>query len=291
MSQPSLFRKAAKRIPPLYWLVGLGRYLRFRSRLGRERDAYQRRANSTIPPPMLRFRVHGALDEASYVEAGRVIGSQIVEVLNRHGAGLEDSRVLDFACGPGRIAVEVKKWAASCRLHGSDIDPEAIEWANRHLREVGVFSVNPSLPPTAYHDAYFDISYTVSLFTHLDEEAQNAWLAELARLVKPGGWLLATVHGRLARSSCTRDEDERLGERGIAYRMDRTGRFKLDGLPDSYQTTFHTREYVERKWTRWFDLVEYVEGGLGQHQDLVVLRRPLIDRKPGADPVEKIADA
>ena len=224
---------------------------------------------------MLRFRVHGALDEASYAEAGRVVGSQIVEALTRHGVGLEGSTILDFACGPGRVAGEVKKRTASCRLHGSDIDPEAVEWANRHLREVGSFSVNPSLPPTAYQDAFFDIIYTVSLFTHLPEDAQIAWLAELARLVKPGGWVLATVHGKFTRASCTHEEMERLRERGIVYRMDRRGRFKLDGLPDSYQTTFHTREYVERVWTRWFHLAEYVEGGLGQHQDLVVLRRPL----------------
>lgn len=271
---PSRIREVARRIPPLYWLVGIGRYLSFRARLAVENVAYESKASSTIPPPMLRFRVHGALDAASYVEAGRVIGSQVIESLIRLGAGVESATILDFACGPGRIAVEVKKRAPSCRLHGSDSDPEAIEWANQHLPDVGVFSVNSSMPPTRYRDAFFDIIYTVSLFTHLEEGTQIAWLAELARLVKPGGWVLATLHGNLTRSSCTREELEQLGNRGIAYRIDRRGRFKLDGLPDSYQTAFHSREYVERVWTRWFDVVEYFEGGVGQHQDVAVLRRP-----------------
>ena len=64
-----------------------------------------------------------------------------------------------------------------------------------------------------------------------------------------------------------------MSDRGFAYRIDRTGRFKLDGLYDSYQTTFHTREYVERSWSRGFEVAEYTEAGLIGHQDLVILRR------------------
>jgi hypothetical protein len=50
------------------------------------------------------------------------------------------------------------------------------------------------------------------------------------------------------------------------------GRFKLDGLPQRYQTSFHTREYVGRVWGHWFDILEHAEGGLHGHQDVVVLR-------------------
>ena len=75
-----------------------------------------------------------------------------------------------------------------------------------------------------------------------------------------------------AQKTCSCAEIDQLKERGFAHRIDHRGRFKLDGLPESYQTSFHTREYVNRVWTRWFDILDYVEGGLHGHQDIVVLR-------------------
>ena len=38
--------------------------------------------------------------------------------------------------------------------------------------------------------------YALSIFTHLDADLQVPWMEELTRVVKPGGVLLATFHGR-----------------------------------------------------------------------------------------------
>jgi ubiquinone/menaquinone biosynthesis C-methylase UbiE len=271
MFKPSRVRQVAKRIAPLYWLVGVGRYLAFRARLAAENRAYLRPGTAGIPPPMLRYRVHGALDEASYSHVGRIAASHIVDALRRHGVDAAPT-VLDFACGPGRIAAEIRTMLPSCRLYGTDTDLEAIGWATKNLAHIATFSANAASPPTRFEGASFDVVYAISLFTHLDEASQLAWLQELARVTKAGGIVLATVHGSVTRSSCTRSELKELSATGIAYRMDRRGRLKLDGLPDAYQTTFHAREYVERVWQRFFHVIEYVEGGLGDHQDLVVLR-------------------
>ncbi len=268
-------RATARRIGPLYWLVGGARYLGFRLRLDIENRRHAARGEAGIPPPMLRYRVHGALDAASYGAVGRAIAARIVEIFARHGLDLAQATVLDFACGPGRVVAELKRLAPGGRLHGSDIDPEAIAWATENLSTLGSFRVNAPAPPSGYAAESFDAAYSVSLFTHLDEDAQMAWLAELARIVRPGGWVLATLHGAQARGSCTGDELRRLERQGIAFRVDRTGRFKLDGLPDFYQTTFHTREYVLNVWSGLFEVVEYLEGGLDGHQDVVVLRRRL----------------
>jgi SAM-dependent methyltransferase len=256
----------------LYWLAGLGRYVAFRRRLRKADEAYAANA-STLPPPMLRYRVHGALDETSYVSVGRLVARTIFDALLRRGGEWKDLAVLDFACGPGRVATELKKLAPTCRLEGSDIDREAIAWARANLRDVGEFGANEPSPPTRYPDRRFDVIYSVSLFTHLDERAQDAWLKELARLLGPGGMFVTTVHGRFATQSCSEGELRELAERGIAYRVDRKGRFKLDGLPDFYQTTFHTREYVTRRWGSVLEVVDYLEGGLGGHQDVVVMKK------------------
>src|SRR5690606_2578116 len=129
-----------------------------------------------------------------------------------------------------------------------------------HLPDVATFVAGPPHPPTRFDDGAFDFIYCISLFTHLDEPMQDEWLDEIHRLLKPGGHLLATTHGALATGSCTARELEALASKGFVFRTSRR-RFKLDGLPDFYQTTFHARWYVERHWGRRFRIVSYAEGG------------------------------
>jgi SAM-dependent methyltransferase len=171
------------------------------------------------------------------------------------------------------VTGELKNLTRGCDIFGSDIDAEAVQWACDHLPDAAVFSTNEPVPPTRYPDEHFDLICSISLFTHLDETMQNTWLAELRRMLKPGGILLASTHGRHTLASCTPTELNQLENHGMAFRVDRKGRFKLDGLPDFYQTTFHSRNYVARQWSRFFDVVDHRDGGLGGHQDLVVLRR------------------
>jgi ubiquinone/menaquinone biosynthesis C-methylase UbiE len=273
VKQDSWLRAAAKNIPPIYWLVGLGQYVRFRRDLGRADRLYSNEHSTKSPPPILRYRVHRAFDEASYLANGTVIAKCLADALVETGVCLENLTVLDFACGPGRVINAFREYTSNCSMYGSDIDEQAIVWAQEHLPDVARFSTNKVTAPTGFAAGMFDAIYCVSLFTHLDESAQDEWLAELARLLKPGGMLVTTTHGRFAMSSCTRVELAKLQDRGIVFRVDRRGRFKVDGLPDFYQTTFHAADYVKKHWGRFLPVVAYIEGGLGGHQDLVVMRK------------------
>ena len=267
------WRQAAKRIAPLYWFVGLLNYAGFRVRLARANRLDPGSRVPPVPPPMLRYRVHRALDSASYLANGRSIARCLVDVLCAQGVVLKDLVVLDFACGPGRVIGELASAAEPCTLYGSDIDAQAIAWATENLSSLARFSVNTTAAPTDYASAMFDVIYSVSLFTHLDASAQDEWLAEMQRLLKPGGVLLATTHGRFTLDSCTPAERASLQREGIVYRTDRNGRFKVDGLPDFYQTTFHTADYVRRHWSRYLPVVAHIEGGLNGHQDIVLMRK------------------
>ena len=80
------------------------------------------------------------------------------------------------------------------RCHGSDYNPQLVDWCKRNLR-FGQFEVNGASPPLPHANEQFDVIYALSVFTHLPEELQLAWLSELSRVLKPGGHLLMTTHG------------------------------------------------------------------------------------------------
>lgn len=80
------------------------------------------------------------------------------------------------------------------QLFGTDIDGESIDWCQSKLGHMATFTVNGFWPPLPFADGFFDVIYSISVFTHLPEDMQTAWLAELRRVAKPGGLLLLTVH-------------------------------------------------------------------------------------------------
>jgi len=260
---------------PYNYLVFGAKYLVFRAkvlRLGLEE--WKSKSNSAdslpVPPPLLRFRVHGALDLGSYLQIGRTCAQDIKDLLSTVGKDLYSfNQILDFGCGSGRVMLFFNDRPDSCHLHGTDIDKQAIYWAKKHLRFAS-WSTNNPLPPTAYADHTFDFIYAISVFTHINEKMQFAWLNELKRISKPDGTLILTVHGENTYAK-SKEKKAIISEKGFLYTVGQTGMFKLDGLPDFYQTTFHSRAYIEDRWSKLFKIIGYVERGLAAYQDAVIL--------------------
>jgi SAM-dependent methyltransferase len=148
---------------------------------------------------------------------------------------------------------------------GTDIDAEAIAWAQKNLADIASFNTNPHLPPMGYQTGLFDFVYSISIFSHLPEVMQNAWLAELSRVTKPGGVLVLTTHGEVL----VPEQYRYVLKDGFHYSVDKT----TDGLPEFYQTSYQTQEYVRRTWSKYFTIEKYIVRGLGNHQDLIVCRK------------------
>ena len=162
-------------------------------------------------------------------------------------------RILDFGCGCGRVAAYVMKSAPQSEFCGVDVDAEAVQWCSDHLKG-GDFRRTLPNPPLPYPSGYFDVIYCVSVFTHLDEKMQDAWLEELKRVLSPGGILIFTVHGRVAAELLASDEREKLGHEGFIYHRSN----KLRGIvPDSYHTAWHEERYVVKHALQWFSEVQY----------------------------------
>lgn len=241
-----------------------------------------------LPPPLLRYRVHGALDRQSFLVHGLKCASDLrgaLSLVNRELYSFDN--VLDFGCGGARILRWFHDHPQSCRLYGTDVDAEAIAWCRRAIG-FAQFAVNDPLPPLPFPSRTFDLIYAASVFTHLDEDFQFAWLEELQRVTKPKATLILTTHGSYAleearqmlathggyvQSELSSEDLLTLCQKGFLFKVLETGRLKLDGLPDYYQCTYHTKQYVTSTWSRFFRIRHYVERGLDDRQDLVVLEK------------------
>jgi SAM-dependent methyltransferase len=182
--------------------------------------------------------------------------------------------ILDWGCGHGRVARHfVQNWPEA-RITGADIDAENAGWCARHLD--GRFVTVPLLPPTALPEGRFDGIFGISVMTHLTAEAQDAWLAEIARLLKPDGVALVTFAGPAATafSSVFRSPDWWRSWTSDGF-DDSQHDPALDGKigDDSYyRNTLHTERYTRDVWSRHLEVVDIVPSAIG-YQDMAVLRR------------------
>ena len=233
-----------------------------------------------VPDPDLVWRVTGTRDVSWFLDSGRRSALDVSRALAAGGSRLDSHRrILDFGCGCGRILLWLEAVGRRAELHGVDIDGEAVEWARAHIPYARV-ERNDHLPPLTFPDDHFDLVYNHSVFTHLDADYQDAWLAELARVTAPGGLVLLTVHGPhaladLGRKWRAKGKDfapleAALREQGLVFIAD-------DGwvggpFPDFYHTTYHAPWYVFDHWSRFFDVCAYIVRGSLDYQDQVLLR-------------------
>jgi SAM-dependent methyltransferase len=222
------------------------------------------------PPEALQVRVAGAAVGAFH-STGAKVASQIAAILVANGRPLvTHSRILDFGAGPGRVTAYIQDLHPSAQLTGSDIDPEAIAWATENLSKVGQFQVNDVAPPAPFADEAFDLIYAISVFTHLPDDLQRVWLADLRRMLRPGGLLLTTKLNAQAYDLPT-DVQTIAASEGFVYWGDAAA---TEGLPGFYRLAYHSDDYVRREWGRYFEVLHVGAHDLNHTQDAVLLRRP-----------------
>ncbi len=252
--------------------------------------------NAPVPPDHLIDRVvsfqAGGDREAvasSFMETGQSSVRDIEAALATINKSLFDfESILEFGSGCGRIMRWLGPVGAKSELHGCDIDEEAMAWSNEHLG-FARFATNPAEPPLPYEDDTFDLVFNHSVFTHIDERMQDLWLAELLRVIKPGGLVLATVHGEIVLQqiedgAATTGESlygwrEQLESRGIVFIAD--DGYVGSWFPDFYHTTIHAPWYVFEHWgSSGFSVLAYLPRRALGFQDYVILERPLNGQEP-----------
>ena len=231
-------------------------------------------AGDGMPLPPIRL-VHLVTNTYSYrwfLESGALGTSCLVGILAKNGLALENfSSILDFGCGCGRM---MRHWThlRGPRLHGTDYQDGLVGWCRLHL-PFAQFQKNRLTAELPYDDGTFDFIYAISVFTHLPEELGSAWVAELRRVLKPGGFLYATFMGT-TRAPHLRTELRRAWEAGNL--MVTGGEMAGENACAAY----HPERYVREVFARGFRVVDFVPGGAKDaNQDVVLMCREDAERE------------
>jgi SAM-dependent methyltransferase len=221
-----------------------------------------------LPPARLRAQI-GPLhaDPSFFLSSGRQHAELLEELLRDVGTEISDlDALLDWGCGCGRV---LRHWSrlTTTRVAGCDIDERMVEWcaANLPFAEAQVTGLSPPLP---YADSSFDLVYAFSVFTHLSEDLQQAWIGESRRVLDEGGHLLLSTLGDRYASldRLTREEQERFrrGELVVLYER---------SAGTSLCSAYHPPEYVHRTLAQGFDVVAFRPAGDEGGHDIHLLRK------------------
>jgi len=211
----------------------------------------------------------------NYFGSGRREAWTVLTMVEECGADVTAMRsVLEFGCGSARVLRHFRH-IEGLRLAGTDANQTAIEWDRKNLPGIE-FSHNGLQPPLSYKDGAFDFIYGVSVFTHIPLAWQRAWLDELRRVLRPGGYLLCTVHGEYFFNSQLNNEDR--------LKLQREGNLTLDAKSAraSYSTqvlgswdVFQSRDEIRKAFGKNLELLCYEREAVGGQggQDALVLHK------------------
>jgi SAM-dependent methyltransferase len=160
-----------------------------------------------LPAQHLRLCGQEFRDHAYFLRSARAEADRLVS----HCGLTKDSALLDIGCGFGRLAIGVLDRLGDVRdYRGVDVSAAAVTWCRRHI---GAF--HPSFHFTRLDvknerynpggqeitrafrlpvdDAAFDVAYAYSVFSHMELADIEHYLAELRRVLRPGGAAFVTL--------------------------------------------------------------------------------------------------
>lgn len=238
--------------------------------------------NVASPVPTLdnRRRISGAdanndPDGLQFLASGYKELRNVVNIAEVWGLRFNStSVVLDWGVGCGRIGRHIPD-VLQDGFVGVDVDPINIAWCRENL-PFGQYKVVATRGALPLSSDSVDLIYSHSVLTHLDEVHQDHWLSELARVLKPGGIMILTVHGMhsnaiVAAWAQTRSLWDLYMSKGFIDAPQGNPDIQDVTPHNYYRDVAHTPEYILRHWPeRGVEVLDIMPGGLGPYQDVVV---------------------
>ena len=279
-----IVRKTAKSILPKNTVYSLKRQTeenRFQKYVKKKLELNYRSVNPGAVPPKKLIAKTAALNEEElekqsnanvYFETGYYSVLRLFKILEHFSINPRTiGSVFELGCGTARLLRHFR-CIDGVKLVGSDVNPEMVEWCQANLPEIE-FHHNELTPPLPFaEDDSFDLMLASSVFTHIPLETQELWLAEMQRILRPGGIFICSVLGQYHASLLLNTKERK--------ELKTKGNFTLTSEDDqaTYSTrvggsawdVFQTRAEVIKVFGSYFQIVDYIPGG----QDFLVLRKP-----------------
>ena len=130
-------------------------------------------------------------EDGEFAETAADVVRRIGEEFARMEAAPKARRFLEIGCGIGRLMAPL---SAHCgEIHGVDISDDMITLGRARMADIAHAHLHWARDSdlSAFADASFDLVYSFAVMQHLPDEAPFwRYLAESARVLKPGGVLL-----------------------------------------------------------------------------------------------------
>ena len=146
-------------------------------------------------------RKGGRWDPEEFFATGRAEVAALLRSVGDRLPGRE--RALDFGCGPGRLTQALAEHFD--RADGVDVAPSMIELARSLDRELHgdgsrcVYHLNAATDLSRFEDGAFDLAYSNITLQHVKPRLAARYLAELVRVLRPGGVLVFQLPARRKR--------------------------------------------------------------------------------------------
>jgi SAM-dependent methyltransferase len=212
-----------------------------------------------------------------FLEAGPKTRDALLEVMPEDfdWAG---KRVMDFGCGIGRTLVHFRGEAEIAEIWGVDVDAEALREMERQLCPPMRTQLSETNPPLPFENGSFDLIWAISVWTHLTDNSLR-WLAEMHRILKPDGLLIATYMGESVSELLAGEEwdEDRIGMNVLRHYQGRQ-----EGAPMVLISDWWMREH----WGRAFDVLRISHGIQGFNWPLLRKR----EMRVTADDLGRLSD-
>lgn len=237
-----------------------------------------------FPPSQDMLTVGGETDLRLFLSIGYACFENIRK--NIPDDGEPPIKLLDFGIGCARTMRFFFREMNNFRCFGCDVDSRAIAYVQNSIPFIKA-QLTKNLPPLPYPKGFFDLVYSVSVFSHLDYKVFDAWLAEIHRVLAWRGVFQVTIHGEHAYSIVSNESEMRkligisddefnskrssFEETGFVWMKQPVGSANID--TSQFGISFVSRTQFEHLITPYFELVEFFDGEIGGWQDLAVLRK------------------
>ncbi len=102
---------------------------------------------------------------------------------------LENKKILDFGCGPGKLTIELAKRCKSCIIYASDISPEMLRKVKEKVERENIHNVILILEKkdiiNPHFKEYFDAIVSIGVLGYIID--YNKFLESISRSLKKGG--------------------------------------------------------------------------------------------------------